>query len=242
MPPNPKPREALREVATTYLAVAVVCVAAGLLRGTRFGPELAPALIAGAFLFTALEKARRDEGGAARFGIDLGGLLAPRAPGEERSAASLARDALREIGVALLVGAVTLAPYTVAYLAYHSPSGSFSLDGVSLPPTFVIGQLIVVALPEEAFFRGFVQTRLNDAFSRERRVLGVRFSMSSLLVQAALFAVVHVLVEPNPARLAVFFPALVFGLLREARGGIGAAVVYHAMCNVFSEVLFQGLM
>jgi uncharacterized protein len=242
MPTHTKPREALREVAITYIAVAVVCVAAGLLRGTRFGPELAPTLVAGAFLFTALEKARRDEGGAARFGIDLGGLLAPRAPGDERRAPALAREALREIGVALFVAVVTLAPYTLAYVAYHAPVRPFSLESVSLPPTFVVGQLIVVALPEEAFFRGFVQTRLNDAFSRKRRVLGVPLSVPSLLVQAALFAVVHVLVEPNPARLAVFFPALVFGFLREARGGIGAVVVYHAICNVFSEVLFQGLM
>jgi hypothetical protein len=38
----------------------------------------------------------------------------------------------------------------------------------------------------------------------------------------------------------VFFPALLFGWMREKRGGIGAAVWFHALCNVLSEVLARG--
>jgi uncharacterized protein len=242
MPAEHPPRDALRDVAGTYLAVAVVCFVAGLLRGTWLGPELAPTLIAGAFLFTALEKARRDEGGAARFGIALGGLLAPRGEGEGHDLRAVARSALREIGVALGLAAVTFTPYAFAYAYYHAPVRPFSLEGVSIPASFVAGQLIVVALPEEAFFRGFVQTRLTDAFPATRRVFGVRISAPALFVQAGLFALVHVIVTPDPARLAVFFPGLLFGVLREWRGGIGAALVYHALSNVFAEVLFQAMM
>lgn len=242
MPTDHTRRHALRDVLGTYLAVAAVCFAAGLLRGVRFGPEIAPTLIAGAFLFTALEKARRDHGGAARFGIALGGLLAPRDEEGAPDPVAVGRSAAREITVALAVALVTFVPYAFAYAAYHAPVRSFSLEGVELPVSFVAGQLIVVALPEEAFFRGFVQTRLTDAFPTRRRLFGVRVSIPALLLQAALFALVHVLVEPNPARLAVFFPGLLFGLLREWRGGIGAALVYHALSNVFAEVLFQGLM
>jgi membrane protease YdiL (CAAX protease family) len=52
-----------------------------------------------------------------------------------------------------------------------------------------------------------------------------------------LFAAIHFLVEPHPARLAVFFPALLFGWTRAWRGGIGAALVLHAMSNLYSEIL-----
>jgi hypothetical protein len=44
-----------------------------------------------------------------------------------------------------------------------------------------------------------------------------------------------------PARAATFFPALVFGVLRARRGGIGAAVWFHFLCNVLAELLFLGM-
>ena len=46
--------------------------------------------------------------------------------------------------------------------------------------------------------------------------------------------------EPLPARLAVFFPALLFGWLRARTGGIGASVCLHAICNVYSQMLGRG--
>jgi membrane protease YdiL (CAAX protease family) len=38
----------------------------------------------------------------------------------------------------------------------------------------------------------------------------------------------------------VFFPALVFGWMRARTGGIGAAVLFHALCNIFSATLARG--
>jgi membrane protease YdiL (CAAX protease family) len=38
----------------------------------------------------------------------------------------------------------------------------------------------------------------------------------------------------------VFFPSLVFGWLRAKTGGIGAAVLFHAACNIFSAYLSAG--
>jgi hypothetical protein len=58
-------------------------------------------------------------------------------------------------------------------------------------------------------------------------------------LQALLFALIHFAVDLNPARLAVFFPALLFGWLRALRGGIGAAAAFHASCNLLSEVLVR---
>jgi uncharacterized protein len=72
------------------------------------------------------------------------------------------------------------------------------------------------------------------------RVLGARLSPWAWSCQALLFALLHFGVGLNPARLAVFFPALLFGWLRERRGGIGAAVWFHAFSNLLSELLTRG--
>ena len=46
-----------------------------------------------------------------------------------------------------------------------------------------------------------------------------------------------VAVDLQPARLAVFFPALLFGWLRALRGGIGAPAALHVLCNLLSDLL-----
>jgi membrane protease YdiL (CAAX protease family) len=72
------------------------------------------------------------------------------------------------------------------------------------------------------------------------RLLGVTLSMRAWLLQAALFALIHVTVEPFPARLVVFFPALLFGWVRQKRGGIGAALALHAASNLLGDLLARG--
>jgi membrane protease YdiL (CAAX protease family) len=57
---------------------------------------------------------------------------------------------------------------------------------------------------------------------------------------SAIFAVGHLLTEPNPSRLAVFFPSLLFGWMRARTGGIGASVLFHAACNLFVSFLAHG--
>ena len=47
-------------------------------------------------------------------------------------------------------------------------------------------------------------------------------------------------VEPRLDELATFFPGLLFGWLRARRDGIGAAVVLHALSNLFAETLVRG--
>jgi membrane protease YdiL (CAAX protease family) len=103
----------------------------------------------------------------------------------------------------------------------------------------VFAQLLVVALPEEAFYRGYLQSRLDDAWAPRWRVLGANVG-PGLLASAAIFALGHLVTVHLPTRLAVFFPALLFGWLRARTGGIGASVVFHAMCNVYSQALGRG--
>jgi membrane protease YdiL (CAAX protease family) len=99
--------------------------------------------------------------------------------------------------------------------------------------THVLG----VALPEETFYRGYLQPRLETLWPPERRVFGVHLGLAAV-VTAALFASGHFLGEWNPLRLGPFFPALLFAWLRNASGSVTGAVAYHGACNVLGEVLF----
>ncbi|PID38719.1 MAG: CPBP family intramembrane metalloprotease [Proteobacteria bacterium] len=99
-------------------------------------------------------------------------------------------------------------------------------------------QLLVVALPEEYFFRGYLQTKLERVWTPKRRLLGGGLGVA-LIATSILFSLAHVLVDFNPLRFAVFFPSLVFGWLRSATGSILASVLFHACSNLISDVLHR---
>ena len=90
--------------------------------------------------------------------------------------------------------------------------------------------------------RGGVFPRLSDGATgaglaaRRASLFGAKVGWA-LVVSSALFAVSHVAVIPNPQRLAVFFPALLFGWMRARTGSIAAGAVFHALCNLLSDVL-----
>jgi hypothetical protein len=108
-----------------------------------------------------------------------------------------------------------------------------------LPESFAVlavTQVLVVALPEELFYRGWMQSRwARTAPERCVRVLGARLGAGFVWTQV-LFAVGH-LVVPQPWRLATFFPGLLFGWLRERTGSIAAPVAAHAASNLFIAIL-----
>jgi membrane protease YdiL (CAAX protease family) len=98
---------------------------------------------------------------------------------------------------------------------------------------------------EETFFRGYVQSRVNQAFGRPYRFLGVDFG-PGLLVSALLFSFVHVLntVDYFAGRwdfawwwgLPNFITGLFYGVLREKTGSILAGSVHHGLVDVVAEV------
>jgi uncharacterized protein len=98
---------------------------------------------------------------------------------------------------------------------------------------------------EEIFFRGYIQSRLNQAFGRPWRFLGVDFGLG-LLVSAALFGLIHVFNTvdyfsghwdfawlwwfPN------FAAGLFFGALRERTKNIVAGGIVHGISDVLARV------
>lgn len=99
-------------------------------------------------------------------------------------------------------------------------------------------QLVVVAIPEELFFRGYLLARLEAAFPPRFRLLGGGIG-TALLLSALLFALGHVLVDFDPRRFAVFFPGLLFGWMRSATGSIAAGVMTHASANLYIDMLHR---
>jgi membrane protease YdiL (CAAX protease family) len=136
-------------------------------------------------------------------------------------------------------------PATVYIGAAKSPAGTdIRIDrGLWWMVLWILTQLVFIALPEEFFYRGYLQTRIQDAIkakkplSEGRRVLGIS---APNVIASVLFALGHLLIPIGGVllvtRLSVFFPSLLFGWLRERTGTIAAPIVYHAGANLM--VLF----
>jgi len=252
-PPVPQPRDRARtltEASMVYATVAAVIWGISRVPSPLVQSHL-HLIVGSLFLATALGCVDRLPGGAARYGMALGGLLGdvPAADDAEltrartpllRMLCQLGAQLLRELLVAFGVCALLFPPFIAGFYYWHAPARAFAWPPGSEPIQFTLTQLLVVGLPEEALFRGYLQGRLSDAWPQTLRVLGAQLPWRAWLVQAALFALLHVVVDYNPTRLAVFFPGLLFGWLRAQRGGIGAAIVVHAACNLLSDTLIRG--
>ena len=110
--------------------------------------------------------------------------------------------------------------------------------GVNFSPRFpenlfplVLWQVLGIALPEEVFFRGFLQDRLNKLGGRNWKAPGAIIG-PGLLATAVIFMLAHYLAEPRLIRLLVFFPGLLFGYLRERSGSVAAPIAAHALANL----------
>lgn len=103
--------------------------------------------------------------------------------------------------------------------------------------TTVLWTFLGVALPEEIFFRGYLQTRLMERFPKGIDILGVKFGWGILLT-SVVFALFHLITNPAPARLAVFFPALVFSWLKQRTQSVAAPALFHTLANL-SMVIFS---
>ncbi len=101
----------------------------------------------------------------------------------------------------------------------------------------VVWQLVAVAYAEEFFYRGWMQTRLQQAFPETRqRFLTVPLG-APFWITATLFTLGHSLVMFQWWQPFIFFPALFFGWLRGRTGNILAGTLFHALANVVMIVL-----
>jgi membrane protease YdiL (CAAX protease family) len=229
-PPRPGGARAAREALWLWVA------AFGAIALARAVPPIAhyaKAVAAVAFLYLpGLVVWRRDED-YRDYGATLEGWPWGAALGLATSAAVLPLFALTFWGFLELLR--NLPPSLHGLLSPYTGGGAFELR---LPPRFlahVVDQFLVVALPEEFFYRGYLQARLRDAWPHGRRFLGISWGPAFWVTQV-LFALGH-LAEPHPWRLGVFFPSLLFGWLKERSGTVVPSTIFHALSNLCVLVL-----
>ncbi len=152
---------------------------------------------------------------------------------------------------ALFIGAMVI-PWVVGYHLYQTelfpwlsqtflgdlPKRTASYQGI-WPDSMLklIGfHLFYVAIPEEFFYRGYVQSRLEEAFGPKWRIFGVELGWGWLL-SCVIFAFGHSIVSFQWWHFAIIFPSLVFGWLRARTGQVMAGAFFHAWCNVLVTTL-----
>jgi membrane protease YdiL (CAAX protease family) len=152
------------------------------------------------------------------------------------------RGAARDLGMVVVVCLVTYPPFAVGYVEAQRYLASLSGHTITvewqLPPDalrFVLTHVVVVAIPEELFYRGYIHTLLMRAWPPSLQWRGVSLGRAVLL-GSALFAMGHFVGEWNPVRLLPFFPALLFCAMRSWSGSIMGVALYHGLCNVVGEV------
>lgn len=230
--PAPDRRALVEALAASLVVTGAVTIA------STFAPDKYVATSVGLVFLIATWALvwRKDDATVERSGLAFAGIVLPGAFDAKRAA----RGALAAIAWASAFALVTFGPFYFGWRAYWHAHGTFALTP-RIGDAFdeIAGQLVIIALPEEAFYRGYLQSRLDDAWPPRWNVLGARVG-PSLFVASAIFALGHLATIHAPARLAVFFPALLFGWLRARTRGVGASIAYHAACNVFSEALGRG--
>jgi membrane protease YdiL (CAAX protease family) len=134
-----------------------------------------------------------------------------------------------------LVSLITLPLYILIY--YFIQTHIYKLNpvkqeiGLSLFIHFIYSFLInffLIALPEEYYYRGFLQ----------RRLLNIYHAPTAITLTAIFFALGHFVGNYNVVRLATFFPSLLFSFLAYKTDSIFPAVLYHTLCNVIAEAMY----
>ncbi len=124
-------------------------------------------------------------------------------------------------------------PFALAYHVYQTQLFGAHVVG-NLPAdmlTLVAYQIFYVAIPEEFFYRGYFQTRLNEVFPRKFLIFGVPIGWGAVLA-CLFFAFGHSVVQLQWWHFATFFPGMVFAWMRERTGGVIAGALFHACCNI----------
>jgi uncharacterized protein len=100
--------------------------------------------------------------------------------------------------------------------------------------------LVVVGFGEEFLNRGYIQSRLNEAWGRPWRIWGTQFG-PGLLMASLLFGVPHIY-QIGADRINILMGVgaclggLFFGLIREKTGSITAGVIAHGVANAAGQI------
>ncbi len=124
------------------------------------------------------------------------------------------------------VSVAILLIYVAALYGYaHYAGRSLVFNKLSYP--FIMVQLLLVALPEEVFFRGYLQRSLGN-------------TVPGVIVVSLLFAFAHFVTlclagdgySACGQAVLTFFPSLVMGYLYLSTGTLWASIIFHFLANI----------
>jgi membrane protease YdiL (CAAX protease family) len=115
------------------------------------------------------------------------------------------------------------------------PSEWLQYGGLGLALAVAV-ELFAIALPEEVFHRGYLMSALEERWPPKRRILGAPFGLAAVVASLA-FAIGHLVGMAEAARLATFFPALLFSWLWRRSGSLWAPALFHTASNLLMAVL-----
>lgn len=148
------------------------------------------------------------------------------------------QDKTRNLGVGLSAAFIVLPLFVLGYWLYwevlvgreiHWHFGWILLWQLPI-------QLLAVAVPEEVFFRGYLQTLFSEGWGINQSGFW-RKHVPAIVVSSAIFALAHMATTPALFRLGVFFPGLLFGFLRARTGSLIPSIVLHTLANVTIFIL-----
>jgi len=116
--------------------------------------------------------------------------------------------------IGIIVSFIVLLPFSCFLVFAGRPF-------VMLPPSAVIFQLFGAAVPEEVYFRGFLQERLGN-------------TLISVVIVSILFSLMHVprvIFYGDVYSPLTFFPSLVMGFLYLRTSNVVPPTIFHVAAN-----------
>ncbi|MBE0604223.1 MAG: CPBP family intramembrane metalloprotease [Deltaproteobacteria bacterium] len=134
----------------------------------------------------------------------------------------------KTLGTALLLVVAGAAVFSLLFRLPLPPELTPPREPIPISPALAAHLMLLAALPEEVFFRGY----LYDAFEEA--------GWEPIIPTALLFALGHVALYPTPYRLLTFFPGLLFGWGRKNSGNIYVPIAVHFIFNLFPSLIGGG--
>jgi membrane protease YdiL (CAAX protease family) len=126
----------------------------------------------------------------------------------------------RDLMIGLIVSFIILLP-SLWYLM-------FSSSYITLPPiNIIIFHLFMVSLPEEIYFRGFLQESMGN-------------NIKDVVIVSILFSIIHLpklIFDGDLSSALTFFPSLVMGYLYMKTSNILPSAIFHFTANIIFTML-----
>lgn len=97
--------------------------------------------------------------------------------------------------------------------------------------SWLIYQLMYVAVAEEAFFRGYLQSNILRLLTTAVSKKLVFLQLISIILSGAVFAISHSVLLGNAMPIITFFPGLIFGWLFIKTRSLLAPILFHGLAN-----------